>query len=212
MPGTQTLYLLRDGESELNVLQPSLVGGRSGWCELTPDGIAQARRLGDWLAAQQIPCDRVVASTAVRAQQTARYALEAAGIPLRRLETSPLLEEQGQGEWENRLRTAVYTPEVVAQVRALNWHFRAPGGESFADVAARVGRWLAEVGPLAPAHADADTTTGSFCHGGVIRAPLTAALGLPQAEAWRIPVDNTSVTVLQHTAGGWSVGLQNHVP
>ena len=61
----------------------------------------------------------VVASTAVRAQQTARYSLEQTDVPLRRLETFTELEEMCQGDWENGLREATYTP--VAATDNLPW-------------------------------------------------------------------------------------------
>lgn len=204
----RTVTLVRHGESELNVRQPSIVGGRSRWCELTPRGIAQARHLGRWLADSRMPIDRVVSSTAVRAQQTARYALEQTPVPLRSLETFVELEEMGQGQWENLPRAETYTPAVIAQIRESPWTFSAPGGESQGDVCRRAQRWLdAHVLTSDVAH------TWVFTHGMVIKLLVTGLRGGDQGAAWQIPIQNTSLTRIQHDPlEGWVVRSLNTFP
>lgn len=203
-----TVTLVRHGESELNVRQPSIIGGRSRWCELTPRGIAQARHLGRWLAGSGLPIDRVASSTAVRAQQTARYALEQTTVPLRRLETFTTLEEMDQGQWENRLRAETYTPDVLARLQADPWMFSAPGGESQADVFRRGLRWLEEeVLPGDAAH------TWVFAHGMVIKLLVSGLRGGDQRTAWQLPIQNTSLTRIQHDPReGWRVCSLNTFP
>jgi broad specificity phosphatase PhoE len=202
-----TVYLIRHGESELNLLQPGIVGGRSRWCELTGEGIAQARTLGRWLRASGISADRIVSSTAVRAQQTARYSLEEAGIRLRRIETFVELEELDQGDWENESRADTYTPEVYARMAAEGWRFSAPGGESLEALYARVSGWLERSVLAGP-----PGTTLVFCHGMVIKILLAGLFHLDRATAWRIPIDNTSISTVRHDGGSWRLLGQNELP
>lgn len=61
---------------------------------LTATGLEQARELAAHLAAQPQRPDRIVASPAVRAQQTATACAEALGLPI---ETEPRLMEFGSG-------------------------------------------------------------------------------------------------------------------
>jgi len=198
--------LVRHAESEINTWHPPIIGGRSRWCELTPRGIAQARHLGQWLAETRPPIDRVAASTAVRAQQTARYSLEP-HTALRRIETFTTLEEMDQGDWENLPRAQTYTPAVIAQMQALVWDFSAPGGESQGQVFARGLRWLEEeVLPRDDAH------TWVFTHGLFIKLLVTGLRGGDRATAWQVPIQNTSITRLAHDARGWRVIDQNTFP
>jgi broad specificity phosphatase PhoE len=199
--------LIRHGESEVNVHDPPMIGGRSSWCELTPQGVAQARALGRWLREQQVPCDRVVASTAVRAQQTARYCMTEAGIALRRLRTFPELEELSQGDWENHPRSAILTPETIALIEQTHWEFRPPGGESQADVHERAFRWIER--EVLPSEGGC---VWAFSHGVVIKVLLAGIFGLERRTAWKIEIDNTSITRLLHTEQGWQLLGQNETP
>ena len=71
------LYLIRHGEA-LSAIQ-----GRVGDAGLSPLGVAQARRLRDRLAAtREIAADVLIASTYLRAQQTAQIIAPALGLPL----------------------------------------------------------------------------------------------------------------------------------
>ena len=101
-PTDLRLYLVRHGQSETNLHRAHLIGGRRSWAELTPLGKEQARAVGRVWAAASVHDHQIVASTAVRATQTARYALEEAGLPLEGLRTSPDLEElelRFDGRW-----------------------------------------------------------------------------------------------------------------
>jgi broad specificity phosphatase PhoE len=201
----RTCWWFRHAESEINAADPPVVGGRSTWCELTPLGVAQARALGAALAARGLRPDRVVASTAVRAQQTARHALVVAGIPLRRIELAPELTELSQGAWENERRSVIYTPEVLAEIEVDPWTFAGPGAESQAEVFARAAGWLErEV-----AGGDA-RDTWVFAHGVVVKVLLAGLLGRDRRTAWRTPIDNASLTRFVWD-GRWTVAEENVV-
>lgn len=202
-----TVYLIRHGESELNVHQPIIVGGRSRWCELTGPGLSQAKTLGRWLGRSGISADRICASTAVRAQQTARYALQEADIPLRRIETFIELEELDQGDWENELREETYTPEVIAQIIEDKWAFTPPGGESLSALFERIDGWLSREVLAGP-----EGVTLVFCHGMVIKILLAGLFDYDRSTAWRIPIDNTSISTITHDGDRWRLLGQNERP
>lgn len=196
----RSVRLFRHGESEVNAAFGAIIGGRSGWCELTGAGIAQSRALGAALAGAGLRADRVVASSTVRAQQTARYCLETLGrpeLPLRRIEVAPALAELSQGDWENEPRAQIYTPETLARIeRTHPWYFRPPGGESQDDLFRRVHGWLVREVLARP-----ERYVWLFCHGLVIKVLLTGLFGWDRRNAWKIPIDNASMTWITHDPG-----------
>ena len=196
----KTLYFVRHGEAETNVMSPRRVGGRSSWAELTPHGIDQARALGQRWRRQRPPCDLIAASTAVRAQQTARYCVDEAGWGRERIETYPELEELHQGDWTGKLYADVYTAAQIELIEAQQWYFRAPGGgESHDQVFERTADWIErKVLNTAVEHA------WVFCHGLVIKLTLTGLTGLDRQVGWKIPIDNASITTLTYDRGIWS--------
>lgn len=194
---TARLLLVRHGESETNAHAAHVVGGRSSWSELTERGKAQARALGRLWAKVLEDDHLVIASTAVRATQTARYALDAAGRPLTRLQTRPELEELDQGEWTGLPRVEVYTDHQRAAIDEDQWTFRPPGGESQADVFGRVSRLLAG-DVLEPGRC-----AWVVCHGVVITSLLAGWLELDRQTAWRIHIANASVTELRYDDRGF---------
>ena len=195
-----TIILIRHAESELN-RDRHLVGGQSAWCELNALGVLQSRCLGRRLAPiEDLPQWRICCSTAVRAQQTMRYSLASAGVSLSGVELHPELIEVSQGQWEGQPRAQVITPQIAQTLREQGWTFRPPGGESCADVAARVLGWIQRQ-VLDRAH---PAPVAIFTHGVVIRAVWIAALGLePLPALFDLPVENTSMSVLRHDGQRW---------
>ncbi|HEX6037910.1 histidine phosphatase family protein, partial [Longimicrobium sp.] len=66
---------------------------------------------------------------------------------------------------------------------------RTPDGESFADVAARVAKWAAEL--------PGESSIAVVAHAGSIRALLCTALGLPLEAAFRLRIDHARVSALR---------------
>lgn len=91
-----------------------------------------------------------------------------------------------------------------------------PGGESFAQVIARVGR---AVEHFSTEHAGRDII--AFAHGGSIRAALAVALGLAPSAALSFQIRNLSLTRIDHLVPGdpptmgvrnpWQVHQVNHL-
>lgn len=135
-------------------------------------------------------------SPAMRARQTA----EAAGLEPR---SDPDLAECDFGSW-----TALTLDDVSARdpegLRA--WfedpHARPHGGESLAQLAARVRRFLSRVAEMPGA-------TAAVTHGGVVKAALVEALGAPSSSFWRIDVAPLSVTELRRRDRTWTVTRAN---
>jgi alpha-ribazole phosphatase len=88
---------------------------------------------------------------------------------------------------------------------------RAPNGESFVDVVARVGSAISRMNE---AYQGSDIV--AVAHGGTIRAALAIALGLPPRGGLAFMTDNCSVTRLDQYLGsdgaGWRVVMVNHRP
>ena len=132
----------------------------------------------------------------------------------------PALAEQHFGDWQG------LTHAELAARRDGAWHrfwlapadHAPPGGESFADLVARVA---AAIERLSAEHAGRDIV--AVTHGGTIRAAVAHALGLSPEAALSITVDNCALTRLDHIAGppgshapegvgAWRVRLVNLPP
>jgi probable phosphoglycerate mutase len=178
------IYVARHGQTEFNRLDR--LQGRSD-SPLTELGVAQAgqvgRMVGRLLASGGGRPWVVWTSPQGRAAATARIIAEAAG-----LEAPPRIDERlaeiGGGSYEGLTRA-----EVAARTPGGSIHgvllLRAPDGEPFAEVAARLNDWLDEVRRGPPAiHL-------AVSHGGAGRVLRGLWLGLdqPALEALPVPQD-----------------------
>jgi len=182
------ITLVRHGESVANRGQRWQGQGDSALSEL---GRAQALALAKRLSRRRF--DRIVASDLERAQATAR-ALE------RSFDSDVTLREFDIGAWEGLTREEVVTqfPEQLAQLDA-GEDVAIGGGESYGTFCGRVDASLARLrGALVPGqHALV------VCHGGVIGALVSGALGLRSVR--NVPfarVLNTAVSELSYDAAG----------
>jgi len=81
--------------------------------------------------------------------------------------------------------------------RADPWHASPPGGETLAEIVARVQTAFDD---LAAGHDD--ETVLLVAHGGTLRLLITLALGLPPETQWRFRVDLASISELMLQEGG----------
>lgn len=205
--GLLEIYLIRHAETEVNV-ENHKIGGRSNWTELTKNGIAQARALGERLRSENIFFDAVYSSPAVRTQQTARYCLESMSQPIHGVQLEPLLIELSQGDWEGKLREEIYSrPHVAEGLKRDNWTY-IPGdiilGESQEQTAQRMKRCLDE---MIKKHREG--RIAAFSHGLAIKFLLTEEFGYDKKTAYTIPIDNTSITILRHHNGKLTCSTRN---
>jgi len=119
------------------------------------------------------------------------------------------LREQSLGAWQG-LPHAELPPRLTLPAHPfwpLGGHERPPGGESMADVIARVGTCL-EV--MAAGHEGEELVAVS--HGGAIRAAVAHALRIEADNALHLSVQNLSLTRLERSAEGWRVLCVNERP
>ncbi len=174
-----------------------------GWTDLVADlsDHAALARLSAHLPGDAV----VVSSDLVRAVATAG-ALQGTR---QRLPHDPALREIHFGTWEMRGFAEVQA-EAPDHIRAF-WEtpgeVRPPGGESWNDLAARVG---GAIDRLLSAHRGRDIIVTA--HFGAILAALQRAGGLDPAEVFAHRIDNLSVTCLSHDGSGWQSHGVNHRP
>ncbi len=147
-----------------------------------------------------------------RTHQTAD-AIFAAGMPHVEYIREPAFAEQDLGEWQGTNRAAFFAsrpPEITSY-----WFspadVRAPGGESFNDLAERVRAGIERINAL---HRGKDIVVVS--HGGPIKAAIAHALGAEPKAGFAFAIENCSITRLDHLAGerqiGWRVPMINQQP
>ncbi|MFN3845111.1 MAG: histidine phosphatase family protein [Paracoccaceae bacterium] len=170
-----------------------------GWTDLAADlsDHAAILRLSDHLP-RDVP---LISSDLSRAIATA----DALALPSRRrLAHDPALREINFGRWEMR-SFAEAEADDPAHIRAF-WEtpgdVRAPGGEGWNDITARVVAALDRM----PDHAIV------VCHFGAILAAMQSCLGLTAQQVFSHKIDNLSVTELHQTPAGWRMAVVNHRP
>jgi alpha-ribazole phosphatase len=208
--------------------QDDFVRTRWWWIRHAPVHVDEGRIYGQ----RDLPCDcsdvalfsRLAArlprratwltSHLLRTRQTAQAILSAGDF-----EGSPQiipdrdLAEQHLGDWQGLdrrtfLMNRKQQPDSFWYAEADE---RAPNGESFLDLIARVEAAIARANA---AHQGGDIV--AVVHGGTIRAALVIALGLPPRAGFAFTIDNCSLTRLDHyqgrAAAGWRVPMVNQQP
>lgn len=139
-----TILLVRHGQTHSN--RESRIQGQQD-SPLTLAGIAQAQAYGRTLATllDDPAAWRVVASPLARCVQTAAILCEVAGLDFSAVTLDRRLAEISTGAWAGKLKSDL-DPAVLAATGLESWFFRCPGGETHAQVSARLSSWLAECG------------------------------------------------------------------
>ena len=187
------LWLIRHGQTDGNA-QRRIHGSTD--TPLNDAGAAQARRLAPRLAG--VAFDAVFASPLRRAHATAATALPAAD-----LRVDARLRELDYGIFEDRTWEELDDAEAAI---ARRWredpvNRRVPGGESYAEMTARLRAFRSEL--------PAAGTVVAFTHGGCVRSLLYEALGQPRGNGLRFAVENTSITRLRFDARGATIVTVN---
>jgi probable phosphoglycerate mutase len=174
------LLLVRHGQSEWNV--QGRMQGQTAHVPLTEQGHAQAAAAAAELAA--LRPGALVSSDLQRAVQTAEHCARATGLPL---STTAALREQAYGVLEGRPSRELW--DVV------DWtdpHWAAEGGESLAQLHARVAGYLDGLRAGPPADVVALVT-----HGDTIRAAQAVVAGLGPEAMPAVTPANGSITRLE---------------
>jgi broad specificity phosphatase PhoE len=166
--------------------------------------------------ARVLPRDAVwVASNLRRTHETARaiWAADRTKFEGVSFQEITALAEQDLGEWQGLNRAEFFsnrkpTPGSFWFAPAEE---RAPGGESFADLVARVRTAITD---LSQGHRGRDVI--AVTHGGTIRAAIAVALDLTPQAGLAFATDNCAITQLDLYEGagdqGWRVVTINHQP
>ncbi|MCU0901265.1 MAG: histidine phosphatase family protein [Cypionkella sp.] len=185
------LHLVRHG--------PTHAKAMIGWTDLPADlsDTAALSRLSAHLPA----CAALISSDLSRAVATA----DALALPTRpRLPHDAAWRELHFGAWEMQTFAQAEAADP-AHIRAF-WEtpgaIRAPGGEGWDDIAARVAVALSRL--------RGDTII--VCHFGAILAALQTCLGQSARDVFAHRIDNLSVTELHKTDAGWQAIRINHLP
>lgn len=166
---------------------------------LSPRGLESAERLAESLG--NVALDVVYVSPRLRAVQTAA----ALGGTL---EVDQRLRELDFGRLEGRTYDEIECeqPELFRRWMETPTQVRFPGGESYADLRERVASAVDDV-----VAANRERTVALVSHGGVIRAALALALGLPDERAFSLDVGYARVSVVDWFGTSPVVRLVNGV-
>jgi broad specificity phosphatase PhoE len=186
------IYLVRHGQTEYN--RERRIQGHVD-SPLTELGIRQAKAVGRLLRdlIREPAGWRIVSSPLGRARATADIVSQKlGGLPI---ELDDRLKEMSWGSHDGRLRAELEAehPETFGKT---GWAFDAATGESYDDVAARVGAWLADL-PLEP-----DRRIIAVSHGISGRVLRGLYANLPRDEAGQQDVPQDAVFLLQHGGVG----------
>ena len=182
-----TVYLIRHAEAEGNLYRRV-----HGWYDslITENGYRQIAALRGRFA--DVPIDAVYSSDLFRTSTTARAIYPGHGLELH---TTPGLREIGVGVWEDKPWGALEREYALNLIRFNHCspEFRVRGGETFAQVQARIRETVFR---LAAAHPG--QTIALFSHGTAIRCLQAALRGLGPGEMDGLGhSDNTAVTCLE---------------
>jgi broad specificity phosphatase PhoE len=193
-----TIYLVRHGETAWN--RDEVFRGRAD-VPLSSRGREEAGLLAESLGRQ--PIVAAYTSPLARALDTARPAADRLGVPVT---VDPRLADMSFGEWEGKALADVRArwPELHQIWTADPTRFRAPDGESLADVLGRAWPALEE---LADRHRGQAILLVS--HRVVCKLLVCAALGVGEEGFWRVRLDTASVSLLAHGQAGWQVTRLN---
>lgn len=171
---------------------------------LTNFGLRQAAALAHRL--RRIPFSLAIISPNDRTRATADAILSGRSVPIT---ADPRWAETHHGRWEGMTyqEARARYPGEAAQRFSNMLHGKPEGGESLAEVQARVGEaWST----LLRDHAGGRLLV--VTHATPIQLMLCATTGLPPTQHWRWRVDLASLTVLDIYAAGPIVRVVNEVP
>jgi len=147
VPANVTLYFCRHGQTEANA--EKRFQGRTRDTALTATGVAQARAIAQTLRqrAPEFATLAYVASPLPRARRTMEIIRLGLDLDASGYTTDDRLMEIDLGKWDgltdDEARNAF--PKEFVERGNDKWNVRVPGGENYADVAARAERWICDL-------------------------------------------------------------------
>ncbi len=189
-----TIYFIRHGETDWN-RDRRYQGQRD--VALNETGRAQARRNGTALRSllPAIAQAEFVASPLGRTRETMEIVRRELGLDAHDYRVDPRLLELSYGAWEGTLQddVTVQDPSGFADRKRDPFRWRPKGGESYADLYARVKTWIEAI--------DRDCVVVS--HGGVSRCLRAQCLGLDPELIPQLESPQDRVLILQDRTMRW---------
>ena len=190
MPPTLVLYVRHGRTPTTGARLP----GRAPGLHLSDEGRAQAEAVAAAIAdrsetGQQVAA--IYASPMERTRETAAPIARALGL---RVRTAPGLNECDFGKWTGRRLKDLMKLKAWATVQRQPSAFRFPGGESFAEMQARITGQVADLVARHPGQ-----TIVCVSHADPIKVALAQAVGTPLDLFQRIVVGPCSVSAVLHT-------------
>lgn len=193
------IYLIRHGQTARNLKDNQLIG-QSPDEPLTKRGEDQAMALGRRFAKEALVFKEVYCSPYTRAVETCKWACSYIDTP------KPIivddLREYSTGEATHKNRAEVITAEVFEAMTELGMHFNYVGGESLFEVQKRMAKWLFGV---MQKYKDTNESIAAFSHGTSIKCLIQYIMQFDQRLAWRVSIDNTSMSVFDYKLDHWFV-------
>ena len=187
-PQSTLVLLVRHGATPTT---GRVMPGRAPGLHLSEAGQAQAAAVAERLATLKL--DAIYTSPLERARETAAPTAAATGLtPIE----EPGLLEADVGEWTGKTLGSLARLKEWSGVHGSPSTFRFPGGESLAELQARVVAVLDRVHAAHPGG-----MVACFSHSDPIRLGLVFALGAPLDAFGRVVVDTGSISALRFTTG-----------
>ena len=175
------IFLIRHAESVANTA--GIYQGQSYDTGLSPLGLLQSKALARRFTGENL--DMVYASPLKRSLQTA-------SLITSHYHPEPNLIETNHGQWEGKSKAQIQAtwPDLYQKWQTHPSLVTFPGGEAFADTAARTINWF-----------DKQTQkSGSFAavtHSNIIQIILCSLLNLKLDQMWRLAMQPTAVTLIE---------------
>jgi broad specificity phosphatase PhoE len=192
------IILVRHGRTAYN--REHIIRGRAD-VPLDDHGRRQAALLAEALAQRSLRA--VHTSSLSRARETAEAIAARCGLPV---EESPELIDIDFGQWQGQPWAEVERrwPDLVAVWQGEPGRFRAPEGESLAEVQVRAGAFVSRL-----AAEPGDGAIALVSHRVVVKAILCDVLGAGLKPFWRLRQDTAALSVLQDYRGQLALGVVN---
>jgi probable phosphoglycerate mutase len=179
------ILLLRHGTNDY--VKAHRLAGRTPGVNLNDEGTAQAAALAERLAS--MPIAAMYSSPLERARETAAPAAARHGLAVQLLDG---VKETDCGDWTGQLLDDLSKLDLWRQVQGCPSLFRFPGGESFAEIQARVVAALDIVRLAHPGQ-----TVAIFSHADPIKLAVAFYTGMPLDQFQRLEVSPASITELE---------------
>jgi broad specificity phosphatase PhoE len=185
------IYYVRHGLTDWNVQQR--LQGRLD-VPLNVEGCSQAIRCGEILRDLLARSGRrpaefdYVSSPLIRARKTMELMRTTLGLEPALYTVESRLAELAFGEWEGLTYSDVLARDgdIIARRESDKWGFLPPGGESYAQLAVRIGGWYRAL--------ERDVVVAA--HGGTARALIAYLTIAPPQDATHYSIDHGVVYVL----------------